>query len=230
MHIRYVSLYIFPEEYGRAYGSSFELHARYLCNYLRRRILGLRFKTKGFGAILIRGCRTANDPAYISSNRNIIVPLPFDQARYNSLKPGELHEFFISMLVEGLHKVARHHNIPLTEILGFVEEFRKGGYKNEWVHQSKLLRGTGLRASLLCAMDSERFTLRLKLERKGAPVFDQQILQDLPSETCFAHKFKDIVLKGRKVIVTQMFAELPGKQPLFTLDLNDLEKADAPGK
>ncbi|MCC7509157.1 MAG: hypothetical protein IT464_07255 [Planctomycetes bacterium] len=175
----------------------------------------------------MQGRRSGDEPVRISIEHNAISPVHFDQARYDSLKPGEHHEFFISMLVEGLHKAAKSHEIPLKEILGFIEDFRRGGYKNEWVHQTKLLRGTGLRASLLCSMDSERFQLTLKLERKGATVFERVILTEMPDETCFAHQFKDVVLKGRKILVRPKHWEVPGTPPLFSLKLNELPASQA---
>lgn len=226
MLLQDVSLYLLQDQFHADKSvDSFEFRGRYLCNYVRRRVKPLKFQTQGFRAILVQGRRDGSEPAGISINENLISPVHFDRPRYLNLKPGEHHEFFISMLIEGLEKAAKSFNIPLNDILGIIEDFRRGGFKNEWVHKAKLLRGTGLRASLLCAMDTERFTLRLKLERKGKTVFDQQILDELPDEICYVHKFKDILLKGNRVIVTQQYAKLPGKKPLFELNLDELSPA-----
>jgi len=222
-----VDLYLLPEQYERQYGSSFGFRSRYMCNFIRRSTRDARCKTSGFKAILVQGQTGGEGPARLSGNNNLIAPVHFDQTRYDSLKPGEHHEFFISMLVEGLEKAAKSFTIPLKEILGFIEDFREGSYKNEWVHQTKLLRGTGLRASLLCSMDSERFQLTLKLERKGATVFEKVILTEMPDETCFAHQFKDVVLKGRKILVRPKHWEVPGTPPLFSLKLNELPDSPA---
>lgn len=230
-----ISLYLMPDEYLGDHSvdvSAFEFRGRYLCNYLRRKVQKLRFNAERFRAILVQGRRGGCEPVWISGNDNLVSPVRFDQARYDNLKPGEQHEFFISMLVEGLHKAARHHKIPLKEILGFIEDFRRGGYKNEWVHKTKLLRGTGLRAGLLCSMDSERFQLTLKLERKGEVVFQEVILEELPDETCFHYQFKDVTLKGGKVVVTRRSEGTPTEPapPLFVLDLKSLDAPGAAGR
>jgi len=195
-----------------------------LNSYLHRNVKPLKFRSGQFDSILVQGSIEPDQPAWIDVEHNLITPVHFAQARYDSLKPCEHHEFFISMLVEGLHKAAKSYEIPLKEILGFIEDFRKGGYRNEWVHQTKLLRGTGLRATLLCSMDSERFQLTLKLERKGSTVFEKVILTEMPDETCFAHQFKDVVLKGRKILVRPKHWEVPGTPPLFVLDLKDVDQ------
>jgi hypothetical protein len=123
----------------------------------------------------------------------------------------------MGMLLEGFEKCARHHRIPLAELREGLEDFRRGGYKNEWTHKTKLLRPAGLKAWLLCSMDTHRFVLTLVLERKGAKIFDQPIMATRPDEIIFAYQIKDIVLEGDSVVVQDKFGK-----PTYTLRLDSL--------
>ncbi|MCX5747479.1 MAG: hypothetical protein NT062_33865 [Proteobacteria bacterium] len=145
--------------------------------------------------------------ARISVERNLIAPAGFSSARYAALHPGEEHEFFIAMIVDGLERCAHQHEIPIIELRTALEAFRRGGYRNEWTHQRKRLRQVGLQASLLCSLDPERFRLILKLEKKDVLVFEQQILETKPDELIFAHLFKEVVVDGDAVVVNDKFGQ-----------------------
>lgn len=218
-----ISLYLDVDEFERMYRSQFEFRNRYLCNFLRRRLKTLRLRTQGFNQVLIKGCRVAEECCPVTSEHSAIASLAFDRTRYDTLGPEEHHEFFISMLLEGLEKCARYHRIPLANMKGWIEEFRRGGYRNEWTHKEKLLRPLGLRAALLCKLDSEKFVLTLKLERKGSIVFQEPILETKPDELCFAYEFKDIVVQDDTVVVTSKYTtDKYGKPIIFSLNVNSL--------
>ena len=217
MLLRDTSLYLNVDESEPIYGSDFEFRSRYLCNFVRRRIVPLRFKAEGFGSIAVQGCREPKDECPIEGENVAVAPVRFDQQLYDSLDPAECHEFFIGMLLEGLEKCGRHHRIPLTEMKAAIDEFRAGGYRNEWTFKKRTLRPVGLQASLNCSLDMERFILTLRLERKGVVVYDAPILETKPDEIIFAHRFKDVVLDGQTVVVKNKF-----DKPTFSLDLSAL--------
>ena len=121
------------------------------------------------------------------------------------------------MIFEGLARCAQEHEIPISELTMAIEEFRRGGYRNTWTHQRKLLRPAGLHASLLCALTSDRFGLILKLESNGATVFEQEILETKPDELIFAHRFKEVVLECDAVVVKDKFGK-----PLFSMPASSL--------
>lgn len=217
MLLKSVRLYLYSDEYEQALRSEFLFRSCYISNFLSRRVRELGFDTDGFKGILPQGRRATDVPASISSESNLIVPVHFDEARYAALGAGEQHEFFIGMFVEGLEKCARHHRIPLAELQAALEEFRRGGYRNEWTHQKKLLRPVGLQASLLCRLDTAKFALTLKLERKGTTVFEQQVLETKPDELIFAHRFKEVVVDGDALVVKDKLGK-----PAFSLSVDSL--------
>lgn len=217
MLLRDISLFLNLEEYGGKNSSDFQFRSRYLCNFVRRRVAPLRFKADGFGSIVVEGCREPVEACPIVGESVASATVRFDQQRYESLEPAECHEFFIGMLLEGLAKCACHHQIPLSEIKAAIEEFRAGGYRNEWIFKKRAFRAAGLQASLNCSLDMEKFILTLRLKRKGVVVYEAPVLETKPDETIFAYRFKDVVLDGQTVIVTNDFGK-----PTFSLDLASL--------
>lgn len=215
-----VGLYLHVDDYDQELSNRFLFQGYYLDNLLTRHVRRLKFNTAGFIGLLVQGRMRPDDVPRISSNRNLIAHVGFDASSYRGLGPGEHHEFFISMMTAGLEKCARHYDIPLAELLQAIDQFRSGGYRNEWIHQTKLLRGLGLRATLACRLDSEHFTLNLVLERKGTIVFDETILDTLPDSIIFHYRFKEVVVDGTSIVVMDRL----GKR-LYALDANSLQPA-----
>jgi hypothetical protein len=209
--------YTFPDTDGFDYCARFGFRARYIGNYLGRPLKATMFKTEGYNKIVMNGHHTPSTKCSIVPEKSLRAPVFFDQPRYDALGPEEHHEFFLGMYLEGIEKAHRDFPIPYDVLMQGIEDFRKSGYKNEWVHQRKLLRPFGLHASLLFDMDSKRFRARLQLERKGAVIYDQTVLEDHPDEICFAYKVKEIATKDDQILVMRQYGDVQ-----FTLDVNTL--------
>lgn len=214
MLLKHIYLFLKLDEYPNELISSFNFKTRYICNFLERRLRTLKFHAEGFSKICVQGGHAPEEECPIAPENAAVPSAMFDQDRYKALASNEQHEFFIGMLCEGLEKCARYHRIPLAEMMGAIEDFRRGDYKNDWIHQTKLLRAVWLRASLLCSLDSERFILTLQLESKDKIVFMEPILETKPDEIIFAYRFKEVVLDGDTVVVKNKFGE-----SIYTLEL-----------
>ncbi len=217
MLLRHIYLYLNLDEYSEELATRFGFRTRYICNFLERRIKTLKYHTDGFSKICVQGKHFPEEACPVIPENAVAPSVKFNQERYRMLGPDEHHEFFIKMLLEGFEKCARYHPIPLAEMKEEIENFRSGGYKNNWIHQSKLLRPAGLRASLLCSLDTERFVLTLKLERRDETVFMEPILETKPDEIIFEHRFKELTLADDSVIVKNKFGE-----KIFSLELSKL--------
>lgn len=200
------------EEFPRGIGSEFLFRSCYFSNFLTRRVRALRL-LRDYKGFIIQGCQVITPPR-ISPEANLIVSVGFSSAAFAELRPGEEHEFFVAMTVDGLDRCAQQHQIPIAELTTTLEEFRRCGYRNEWTYQRKLLRQVGLQASLLCSLDPERFRLVLKLEKKHRAVFEQQILETKPDELIFAHRFKEVVVDGDSVVVKDKFGKALFSMPI----------------
>lgn len=214
MRLRHVYLNLYRDEYPKALATPFGFRTRYVCNFLERRLRPMKYHVDGFSKVCVQGRHQPLETCPIVGEHAALPTVAFDQARYESLRPGEEHEFFIAMIVQGLDRCAQHHQIPIAALKDALDEFRRGGYRNEWTHQTKLLRQVGLQASLLCSLDPERFRLTLRLEKKGTTVFEQQILETKPDEIIFTHQFKEVLVDGESIVVTNKFG-----RPLFSLPI-----------
>jgi hypothetical protein len=219
MILKHIYLYLNLLEFPDKLVTPFGFKTRYVCNYLERAIKPLKFESGDFNKILVQGRRQPEDFVQIGSEHSVIPKVSFDEDRYLSLSASELHEFFIAMLLEGFHKTALKHRIPLAELKLAISEFRRLEYKNEWVHQKKLLRASGVTATLRCSLDTERFTLTLILERGSRVLFAEEILSTKPDEIIFAHKFKDVILDGDQIRVLDKF-----KKEMFAIELKSIAK------
>ena len=205
MVLKHIYLYLNLEEYADEISTTFGFRTRYVCNFLERVLRPLKFSADGFSKICVQGRHVADESCPIVPENAALPSVHFDQRLYETLGTGERHEFFLEMLVHGLEKCARFHSIPLRELREGVDAFRKQGYRNEWIHQQKNLRPLGVLASLECSLDQERFVLTLCLERKGATVFEEAILETKPDEIIFGYRFKDIVVADKSIIVRDKF-------------------------
>lgn len=207
MLLKHIYLYLNLDEYPNELATSFGFRTRYICNFLERRLRTLRFHAEGVSKICVQGRHMPEEACPIVPENSAVPSVTFDKDRYQVLGLNQQHEFFIGMLCEGIEKCARYHRIPLAEMMVAIGDFRRGGYKNEWIHQTKLLRPAGLRASLLCSLDAERFILTLQLERRNKIIFKEPILETKPDEIIFAFRFKEVVLDGDFVVVKNKFGE-----------------------
>jgi hypothetical protein len=217
MLLKHIYLYLNLDEYPDELATPFGFRTRYICNFLEKRLKPLKYQADGFSKICVQGKHVPEEACPIISENAVVPSVMFDQERYQMLDTDEHHEFFIGMLCEGIEKCARNHHIPLAAMMEAIEDFRRGGYKNEWIYQTKLLRPAGLRASLLCSLDTDRFVLTLQLERKGETIFMEPILETKPDEIIFEHRFKEVALADDSVVVKNKFGE-----NIFSLELNAL--------
>ena len=218
--IRDVALDLNPDEYPLPYRSEFGFRTRYLCHFLRRRAQAGRWRGLGVSKLCVRGCRADAGAPLARAGRVVVAPVRFDQEAFDGLGTQDRHEFNVAMLMAGLSKLAPCLETSTSEVASALEAFRRGGYRDEWVHQSRLLRHAGLRATLLCAMDPGRFVLTLRLERGGGTVFEGEILETKPDETIFAHRFRDVAIDRGAVIVSDRFGKTA-----FSLELDSLGRA-----
>ena len=189
MLLKNVFIYLNTDEFPNELKSSFGFMNRYICNFIDRHLKAIKFKSNGFSRICIQGCMDPSNSPEIITGSALVSTVKFDHEKFNALQPDDYHEFFISMLLDGLHKCAKNHAIPLNEICAAITELRESGYKNEWVYKSKLLRPFGATASLICKLDINRFNLNLRVEKEQKIIFDGNITQALDNDDEFIKDF-----------------------------------------
>jgi len=174
---------------------------RHIGNYLGRRLAELKFQADGFNRICVVG-QTKPESTYINSAATLSVHIPLDMDECTSVPRDELSNYYATLLKTGLEKCASEYRIPVDELLSWLQEMKQDGYRNEWTFKDKLFRSKDIRCRLTCAMDLDKFTLRLTIFNKDAPVLDKIILITPPDEIAFHSKFKDVVIEGEHIVVT----------------------------
>ena len=89
--------------------------------------------------------------------------------------------------------------------------------KNEWLHKSRTFRVHSLKASLLCSLTMEQFTLRLQVERRKKLVLDEVVLQTDPDEIAFEYRFRDLAIESGSLLITSKVEEPLWKRTLESL-------------
>ena len=208
------SIYLTIDDYD------FLKKTRYLCHYLEREILKkIRFSAD-FRRVCIHLSQGPPPPTLLNSSNVLCVYIQYDPEYYEGLQEnGEIVEFFIEMISKGLEKCQRTHGVPLEELLQGVGTFRKGGYKNEWVHKSRYFKERKVRAALNCSVTIEKFELSLRVTRDDRLVYDRVVLTTDPDEVGFDYRFKDIKLQRGRLIVTSKVTE-----PLLSISMRDLKR------
>ena len=199
---------------SKQYTLSFSFRCRFIGNYLRRQVKLSKFEPKGYHRISINACQLTIPENKIFESW-LCVYIPFNKDYYNSLTKEELPDFFLKMYREGIIKAQQTHELPMQFLLDKLIELKQNNYKNEWEFKSRTFKELGVKATLLCKMTMDNFSLSLILSRKTEVVFRREILNALPDETIYNFQFKDIILENNEIKVINEFNE-----PIYVLDLN----------
>ena len=204
-------LYLYPDlvQYPQNLTGTFRDQTRCLCNYLERNVLKkLKFKADGFKRICIIGTSNPKNKVTVNSSNVACIEVLFSEDEYLSKSGNELDEYFINMLNVGLNKLDEQKQIPLEELCSGLESFRNNAYKNEWVHKSKVIKGTGARANLNCVLTKQSFTLTLSVHKDDIVVLEKEVLNTPPDEIAFTHLFKDLLTSDDALLVNNKFGEI----------------------
>lgn len=202
MILRSIYLFLAVDDYPKDRQVTFGFRTRYVCNFLQRRLRTLKLHAP-FNAICVQGTRHPSDDCVID-NDCIVPTVAFDEREYLQAPREALHEFYLQMLADGFRKCEGVQPIPGQELRGWMQEFRGLGCRNTWVYKERFFKKHGIRATLICDLDTERFALTLQLKR-GTWEQRVRVLETLPDEIIFQHKFKDVLVKGNSVVVTDSF-------------------------
>jgi hypothetical protein len=220
MLLKHVYLYLESGKYPPELTKSFGFRTRYMCNFVERKLKPVRFDADGFNKICVRGSLAPQEACPIIPENAVAPEALFDPGTYQHLPPGGHHAFFEEMLREGLEKCARHHAIPMALFDETLRELRESGYVNSWVHQTKHLRPRKLTAQLVCTLDDDRFRLVLELKNDVKLLWNGQILETLPDEIIFAHRFKEVAFEEDSIVVKDKFGDSLFRLPLSAVGAN----------
>lgn len=192
-----------PDDHFRKIASDFGFSSRYFTQYIERGIRAQKIESELWNGIYVKSVGKIYQSPRIE-DKGLVCPVDFNLRGYES-STADKSEFFIKMMLDGIMGVPVKYNVPVDSIVQLIEDFRAGGYVNEWLHKRKLLRPHKVHAYLLCSMNTNFFSLRLEIRRKEKVLFGKNILKTEPDEIFFHHKFKDFVLDGNLLKIVDRF-------------------------
>ena len=91
--------------------------------------------------------------------------------------------------------------LPVDSILGLHDQFRKGGYRNEWLFKKKMIREYGLYVFLKCYFTTFDFHLELEAYdlKKTHLIAKDIIFRSFPDELCYDKDFRSIQVEGSRL-------------------------------
>lgn len=217
MNLRYIAIGLDRQSFDSNYRYQFDLHTRFISNYLSKQIRKAKFKTDGtFNMIWVGAVVREPRPCQLVAVDVLESEVPFDKERYERIKGKPDCEYYLEMFEQGFRKAALFKKVPLTVLLASIDEFRKKGCRNEWLHKMKRFKEIDIEVTLQCYFTTLNFKLAATIKRISTQeeLCAGIVLRTDPDELAFDYKFKDILIDEDSIIITDRF-----DRPRILIDL-----------
>ena len=135
---------------------------------------------------------------------------------------GERFEAYLA-LYECAYDYARAQGFEVGQdtLFSLHNEFRKMGYKNEWLWKKKLFRELDIYVFFQCALSTIDFTLSIEVlnAKKDVLKLKKVLFRTCPNELCYDKDFRHIIINERQIIITDFL-----DYPFFSINIDDLSK------
>ncbi len=209
MNLRYIALHLDNEVKGRMYSSDFCYYTSFISNYFSKAIRKYKFDTNGlFNMIFIELLpENKSKPTKISGLEVLETYLPFDIKRYEQIKGTEDSGYYLELLEQGFKQASEIATIPLDTLLTLIDEFKKGGCKNEWIHKKKRFKELDLEVILKCEFTTNYFQLVTTINQISTKkeLVKGIAMKTKPDEIFFDGMFKDILTHDNFIVITDEF-------------------------
>lgn len=209
MNLRYIAIGLDYDYYKKANNKlryEFQCHTRFISNYFSKAIRKYKFDTNGVFNMISIALLPENDlkSTKISGADVLKTYLPYDQKRYEQIKGTEDCSYYLELLEQGFKKASEFKPIPLDTLLTLIDEFKKGGCKNEWIHKKKRFKELDLEVILKCEFTTNYFQLvtiinQISTKKELAKGI---AMKTRPDEILFSGMFKDILIHDNYIIIT----------------------------
>lgn len=198
--------------------------SRHITYYLQRKLKEIKYQTTNFNRIVIELSEIKPKGVYINSEKVACVTIPFKEKELLDIESeNKIQDFYGEKIMEGLIQLSKKHEIPLGYFCTWLQDLKKKNYKNEWTYQKKNFRGLKLDIELRCIMNLTEFNLILSIKINEELIYNKIILKTPPDEVAFHYRFKDIVFKDEKIIIT---SRTQGDKPLIELPVPEIFNYD----
>lgn len=221
MNLRYIVLHMNHDSgYIDPFRDNFNLHSRFISNYLSIQIRKLKYETDGtFNMIAVSPTLDIKHICRVVGEKALDASISFDRDAYEQMTEYEKYEYYLQLLEDGYKICGQFKHIPLVDLLHLHQEFRLNGYKNEWLHKKKKFKNYGIEVTLNCFFTSLNFQLRISVYdiRNKTELISGTVIQTLPDEVCFSPLFKDLIIVGNDLCITEF-----QNKPKFIFNIYDI--------
>ena len=190
-----------PDDYN-AFAEVFDWNTRFICNWLCKAVRKLQIETGPVRMLCFTQIPGKSCSVIDKCSQAIHCFITLSAEEQSQLKSMSCHtdryEFMLSFLERGYREASKTIPLPLDKLFGLHEQFRKGGYKNEWLFKKKMLREYGLYVFLKCYFTTFDFHLELEAYdlKKTRLIAREVIFRSPPDEICFSKDFRSIRVAG----------------------------------
>jgi hypothetical protein len=242
MKLKYLYITLEDEDYRYEdlhLTSDFNFQTFFLFNYFSREIAKVKFETKNFQFITIRGRKEPSQELVLKEHfKSLEIEISFDENKYKALYPfineyplnsllkpilkeEEFNNFLFEMAMKALVKAKKLNAvIPYEFLLNTTLDFKANGFKNEWLYKSKIFKEFSIKTSLFCKLTCNYFSLELVIEKDKKEIFRKEILKTLPSAIMYKWEFKEILIENGSLKIIRDDYE---KTTLYELPLSTIQ-------
>lgn len=225
MNLRYIALHLNHDSgYKDPFRDNFNLHSRFISNYLSVQIRKLKYETDGtFNMITVSPTLDIKHICRIVGEKALDACISFNREAYDQMTEYEKYDYYLQLLEDGYKICSQFKQIPLDYLLQLHQEFRVNGYKNEWLHKKRKFKEYGIEVTLNCYFTSLDFQLSISVNdiRNKTELISGIVIKTLPDEVCFAPLFKDIIIEKNQLCITEI-----QDRPKFIFNLDDIFKGN----
>ena len=210
---------------GQQFHSLFRIKANAISTYLVKRLLQAKIKHDNLNEIFFRPLQD-KEPAPLSlEEKDLCVDTTIDWKAFESslTDADKLNSLLCDFFERGFRRIDPEWALPTEQFVQWVQDYRDGGCKTEWTQKTRKFRGTRIKASLECSVDTEWFQLTLRVEDNGELIFDEVILKTGNEPGEYYYKFKDLSYKDGVLSVIKRGPEMVdgvlSDVPLYSLNI-----------
>lgn len=228
MKLRYISLWTENPSnsgYDGILADSLDYYARFIANYLSKAVRKIDIEIDNKNAISVMLSQRGYNVEDFEHIRSVILYCPEDKLKYVVALSNETerYEHFLSFLEEGYRRSGILAEEQIFQLLQLHEQFRSGGYRNEWLFKKKPIREYGIYVYFKCYFTTYEFRMELEVyDLKQTRLLTKGIaIRTAPDEFFYDKEFKKIVIENGHLTVLDFLGH-----PNFMFDLVRLSAGD----
>jgi len=168
----------------------FGYESRTIGVYLRRRVRAMNYRTEGFNVISISVRENVEKLGYINTSQVLCVDVAFNYEDIENTPKSERLPMYADLYRKGITDIDPSIDFPRDALLGWINEMEADGWRNEWVHRTRLIKELKVKCRMNCRITMDAFELSVDIIRGKEILLSRKVLTTKPDELAF-HRFVD---------------------------------------